>query len=64
MNIFNAKSTIYKEDRNHEPLDSWQQRKKIHRAKVRKDIGKKKMYIIIVRHVNISLRIFYPVQKK
>ena len=37
---------------------------KIHKAKIRRTIREKKKYIIIVRHINIGLRIFYQVQKK
>ena len=61
MNTFNDKSTIHKEDRHHKSLDTLTT--KIHLVKIRRNIIEK-IYIIIVRHINISLRAFYQVQKK
>ena len=52
------KGTIHKEDRCHKL------RNKIHKAKIRRTIREKmNIYIIIVRHINISLRMFYQIQK-
>ena len=39
-------------------------KKQIHKARIRRNIRKRKKYIIVVKHINISLRIFYQVQKK
>ena len=57
------KAIIHK-DRHHKPLYIKQQRKKIHKAKIRRNIWENKIYIIIRKHINISLRMFYQVQKK
>ena len=46
-----VKGTIHKEDRHHKPLDTLT--RKIHKAKIRKNIGEKKKYIIILTFENI-----------
>ena len=58
------KSIIHKEDRHHKQLDSLITKTKINKAKLIRNIREKKKHIIIARHINISLRIFYQVQKK
>ena len=57
------KGTIHKEDKHHKPLDTLTTKKQRLIKQKSEEIEKKK-YIITVRHVNISLRIFYQVQKK
>ena len=52
---------IYKEDRHHKPLDTLTYKDTL--SKKQKEYKGKKC-IILVRHINISLRIFYQVQKK
>ena len=47
------KGTIHKKYRHHKPLDTLTTKKQ------RRTIREKKKYIIIVRHINISLSIFY-----
>ena len=56
------KGTIHKEDRHHKWLDN-NKETKIHEAKSKRNTREKKKYIIM-RHISISLRIFYKEQKK
>ena len=56
------KGTILEEDRHHKPLDALTTKKQ--RCIKQKSEREKKKYILTMRHVNIPLRIFYPVQKK
>ena len=60
------KGTIHKEDKHHKPLGTLTTKKqRPKKSKTQEKYkGKDKKYIIIVRHINISLRIFYQVQKK
>ena len=60
-----TKGTIHEEDRHHKPLNKEsKEAKTLIKQKIRRNIREKKKYIIIVRHINISLRILYQVQKK
>ena len=55
MNIFSDKS--HKEDRNHQPLNTLTTKKQDILSKNQKKYEKKN--VIIVRHINISLRILF-----
>ena len=57
------KGTIHKEDRHHKPLDTLTIKKQRY-IKQKSEEYKEKIHIIIVRHNNNSLRIFYQVQIK
>lgn len=58
------KGTIHKDSRHHKPLNTFSTKTKTHKARIKRNIKKKKKYIIIVKHINISLRIFYQLCKK
>ena len=58
------KGTIHKENRHHKILDTLTTKKQRYISKNQKKYNGKEKYIIIVRHIDISLRIFYQVQKK
>jgi len=54
------KGAIDKEDRDHKPLDPLTTKKQRFKKQIQEKHKKKEQnYIIIVRHINISLRIFY-----
>ena len=56
------KGTIHKEDRHHKPLATLTAKKqKCIKQKSEGIKGKRKKYIITMRQVNTSLRIFYQV---
>ena len=58
------KGTIYEEDRHHKPLDAEQQRNKRYVQQKSEEIqGKRKKYMIRVRHINISLNILSGTEK-
>ena len=54
------KGTIHKEDTLYKPLDILITQKQIHEAKIKE----KKKYRVIVKHINIFLRIFYQLHNK
>ena len=56
---------IMHKDRHHKSLDTLTTKKQRYIKQKSEEIeGKRKIHIIIVTHINISLRIFYQVQKK
>ena len=58
------KGTIHKEDRHHKPLDTLTTKTQRYIKQKLEEKYKGKENIIIVRQTNISLRIFYQMQKK
>ena len=62
------KGTIHKKERLHKELDTLTTRKQRYRKQTSDSLKKqykgKEKYEIIIRHINISLGIFYEVRKK